>query len=147
MRCSYLLWSGIVQSLVAVEAFVAANSHSQQFAIRPAAASIAGTTASATVRVQRSSRPTALSTAAVEISGGGGGGVGETQGTATIPNEVFNLVKSIVGAGVLSVRTKKRFCRWLDDVLVDDTITMTPPPTDDLVIPFAFLCYYVTYNY
>lgn len=30
-----------------------------------------------------------------------GGDVGE--GTATIPNEVFNLVKSIVGAGVLSL--------------------------------------------
>jgi amino acid permease len=30
-----------------------------------------------------------------------GGNVGE--GTATIPNEVFNLVKSIVGAGVLSL--------------------------------------------
>jgi amino acid permease len=49
--------------------------------------------------------------------GGGGGGANKSQiarpnsaaasesgeGTATIPNEVFNLVKSIVGAGVLSL--------------------------------------------
>ena len=30
-------------------------------------------------------------------------GGGESGGTATIPNEVFNLIKSIVGAGVLSL--------------------------------------------
>ena len=35
--------------------------------------------------------------------GGEGGG-----GTATIPNEVFNLVKSIVGAGVLSLPAGKK---------------------------------------
>ena len=29
------------------------------------------------------------------------GGAQDDEGTATIPNEVFNLVKSIVGAGVL----------------------------------------------
>lgn len=33
----------------------------------------------------------------------GGAAAAEPEGTATIPNEVFNLVKSIVGAGVLSV--------------------------------------------
>lgn len=32
-----------------------------------------------------------------------GGGAQDDEGTATIPNEVFNLVKSIVGAGVLSL--------------------------------------------
>ena len=36
--------------------------------------------------------------------GGEGGG-----GTATIPNEVFNLVKSIVGAGVLSLPAGKEY--------------------------------------
>jgi len=39
------------------------------------------------------------STAAIDARGG----EGESGGTATIPNEVFNLVKSIVGAGVLSL--------------------------------------------
>ncbi len=37
------------------------------------------------------------------------GGAKESGGTATIPNEVFNLVKSIVGAGVLSLPAGK-FC-------------------------------------
>ena len=35
------------------------------------------------------------------------GGAKESGGTATIPNEVFNLVKSIVGAGVLSLPAGK----------------------------------------
>ena len=42
--------------------------------------------------------------AAVPRGGGGsGGGATSSGGTATIPNEVFNLIKSIVGAGVLSL--------------------------------------------
>jgi hypothetical protein len=56
-----------------------------------------------------------LELAAEEIPRGGAvtgaaGGAGEEQvgtGTATIPNEVFNLVKSIVGAGVLSLPAGK----------------------------------------
>ena len=40
-------------------------------------------------------------TAATGVSGGGSESVGG--GTATIPNEIFNLVKNIVGAGVLSL--------------------------------------------
>mmetsp|Transcript_61336 Transcript_61336/g.72849 ORF Transcript_61336/g.72849 Transcript_61336/m.72849 type:complete len:507 (+) Transcript_61336:235-1755(+) len=40
-------------------------------------------------------------TAALEPTGGDSGGVGG--GTATIPNEIFNLVKNIVGAGVLGL--------------------------------------------
>ena len=44
------------------------------------------------------------SSSALEMSGGGGGGEAvSSEGTATIPDEVFNLVKSIVGAGVLSL--------------------------------------------
>jgi hypothetical protein len=43
--------------------------------------------------------------AAAEIPRGGEGG--ESGGTATIPNEVFNLIKSIVGAGVLSLPAGK----------------------------------------
>jgi amino acid permease len=39
----------------------------------------------------------------LEMSGGGGGEAVSTEGTATIPDEIFNLVKSIVGAGVLSL--------------------------------------------
>ena len=35
---------------------------------------------------------------------------GESGGTATIPNEVFNLIKSIVGAGVLSLPAGKLSC-------------------------------------
>ena len=38
------------------------------------------------------------SAGAIEPRGGG-----ESGGTATIPNEVFNLIKSIAGAGVLSL--------------------------------------------
>ena len=48
----------------------------------------------------------AAAAAQIPRGGGGGGGGGEIEsgtGTATIPNEVFNLVKSIVGAGVLSL--------------------------------------------
>eukprot|EP00970_Alexandrium_tamarense_P010613 scaffold2178_cov171-Alexandrium_tamarense.AAC.9 len=40
---------------------------------------------------------------ALEMSGGGGGEAVASEGTATIPDEIFNLVKSIVGAGVLSL--------------------------------------------
>lgn len=46
----------------------------------------------------------AVSTA--EVPKGGG----ESGGTATIPNEVFNLIKSIVGAGVLSLPAGK-YCQ------------------------------------
>ena len=38
----------------------------------------------------------------LQMNGGDGEAV-STEGTATIPDEVFNLVKSIVGAGVLSL--------------------------------------------
>lgn len=50
-------------------------------------------------------RPTGAAAGAAELSGGGSGGSGVSGGggTATIPSEVFNLVKSIVGAGVLSL--------------------------------------------
>jgi hypothetical protein len=44
-----------------------------------------------------------LSNIALGMSGGGGGEAVSTEGTATIPDEIFNLVKSIVGAGVLSL--------------------------------------------
>lgn len=37
----------------------------------------------------------------------GGGSDKKSGGTATIPNEVFNLIKSIVGAGVLSLPAGK----------------------------------------
>eukprot|EP00985_Skeletonema_marinoi_P006203 scaffold2690_cov168-Skeletonema_marinoi.AAC.9 len=48
-------------------------------------------------------RGVAATSAALQMSGGGGGDAVSTEGTATIPDEVFNLVKSIVGAGVLSL--------------------------------------------
>ena len=50
-----------------------------------------------------------MTSTAMDIPNGGGGGDNTNSpqqlgtGTATIPNEVFNLVKSIVGAGVLSL--------------------------------------------
>ena len=45
------------------------------------------------------------SSTALEMSGGGGESEDtvHSEGTATIPDEIFNLVKSIVGAGVLSL--------------------------------------------
>jgi Transmembrane amino acid transporter protein len=64
------------------------------------------TTAIAKAPVRRSSsttQSTATSVAAAELSGGAAAESGGGCGTATIPNEVFNLVKSIVGAGVLSL--------------------------------------------
>lgn len=39
--------------------------------------------------------------------GGGSDKKSQGGGTATIPNEVFNLIKSIVGAGVLSLPAGK----------------------------------------
>jgi Transmembrane amino acid transporter protein len=55
-------------------------------------------------------KKTSAASSALDVpNGGGGSGNGDTTktpgggGTATIPNEVFNLVKSIVGAGVLSL--------------------------------------------
>mmetsp|Transcript_1691 Transcript_1691/g.2312 ORF Transcript_1691/g.2312 Transcript_1691/m.2312 type:complete len:487 (+) Transcript_1691:110-1570(+) len=49
--------------------------------------------------VPTKSRKRALTTKLQQFSGG----ASENGGTATIPNEIFNLVKSIVGAGVLSL--------------------------------------------
>ena len=51
---------------------------------------------------------------ALAMSGGSGGGDGAAvavEGTATISNEVFNLIKGIIGAGVLSLPAGKRECR------------------------------------
>jgi hypothetical protein len=47
------------------------------------------------------------------MSGGSGGGSAAVavEGTATISNEVFNLIKGIIGAGVLSLPAGKRECR------------------------------------
>ena len=51
---------------------------------------------------------TKWSNTALEMSGGEGEAAAvSTDGTATIPDEVFNLVKSIVGAGVLSLPAGK----------------------------------------
>jgi hypothetical protein len=47
--------------------------------------------------------------------GGAGGGASAEAGTATIPNEVFNLVKSIVGAGVLSLPAGKNQKEMIDE--------------------------------
>lgn len=46
---------------------------------------------------------TSWSSTALEMSGGSGEAAVSGEGTATIPDEIFNLVKSIVGAGVLSL--------------------------------------------
>ena len=50
------------------------------------------------------------SSEALEVSGG------ESGGTATIPNEIFNLVKNIVGAGVLSLPAGKLNCNEINAV-------------------------------
>ena len=62
-------------------------------------------TTAASNRLGQNHRIAPWSTSALEMSGGGGGGgeVVSAEGTSTIPDEVFNLVKSIVGAGVLSL--------------------------------------------
>mmetsp|Transcript_26348 Transcript_26348/g.47528 ORF Transcript_26348/g.47528 Transcript_26348/m.47528 type:complete len:481 (-) Transcript_26348:192-1634(-) len=87
-----------MRSHIAIVAFVAAitaSSTSSAFQLpsrhpvassRPSAPRIAKNTAAA---------------AAVELNGGDAGVSGT--GTASIPNEIFNLVKSLVGAGVLSL--------------------------------------------
>ena len=54
-------------------------------------------------KLASSSSSASWSKSALEMSGGGSGEAVSTEGTATIPDEVFNLVKSIVGAGVLSL--------------------------------------------
>ena len=54
---------------------------------------------------------------ALEMSGGGGGDEAvASEGTTTIPDEIFNLVKNIIGAGVLSLpagATRSSCCRSL----------------------------------
>ena len=59
-------------------------------------------TAASTMSRSSQQQMTSWSTTALEMSGGDGEVV-STEGTATIPDEIFNLVKSIVGAGVLSL--------------------------------------------
>ena len=54
-------------------------------------------------KLASSSSSSSWSKSALEMSGGGSGEAVSTEGTATISDEVFNLVKSIVGAGVLSL--------------------------------------------
>jgi hypothetical protein len=117
MRCSFFLWSSIFHSLVAVEAFAALSHRSFAPARSSLARSsmVAATTTNGILNtrggVARTTgggsalQSSTSSTTALELSGGGGGAATATPegGTATILNEVFNLVKSIVGAGVLSV--------------------------------------------
>ena len=57
---------------------------------------------SASHKTTASSKQNTLAAASIE-SAPRGGGAFDGGGTATIPNEVFNLVKSIVGSGVLSL--------------------------------------------
>ena len=58
-------------------------------------------------KTSRSSSSSLGNDAASAVDVPRGGGKSESGGTATIPNEVFNLVKSIVGAGVLSLPAGK----------------------------------------
>ena len=66
-------------------------------------------TAASTISRSSQQQMTAWSTTALEMSGGEGEAV-STEGTATIPDEIFNLVKSIVGAGVLSLPAGAYIC-------------------------------------
>ena len=59
-------------------------------------------TASSSMSRSSQQHMTSWSSTALEMSGGEGEAI-STEGTATIPDEIFNLVKSIVGAGVLSL--------------------------------------------
>ena len=96
----------ILQVVVVLFCCLAASSDALVSRPPPATAfSVHGMSSAAAVAAAKSSSTaltTAASAAATELSGGGGS-ESSGGGTATIPNEVFNLVKSIVGAGVLSL--------------------------------------------
>ena len=78
----------------------ASNSHAL---LTPTRQSVVATTTAQKLAAPRYSSLT-LQAAAQDIPRGGAEGTNQVgSGTATIPNEVFNLVKSIVGAGVLSL--------------------------------------------
>jgi hypothetical protein len=82
---------------------VVCASSSSHALLTPTRQSVVGTTAKV------APRPSSVPLAAEAIPRGGANANGEPvgTGTATIPNEVFNLVKSIVGAGVLSLPAGK----------------------------------------
>ena len=66
-------------------------------------------TASSSMSRSSQQHMTSWSSTALEMSGGEGEAI-STEGTATIPDEIFNLVKSIVGAGVLSLPAGAYIC-------------------------------------
>jgi len=100
-RITILRWIAVV--VVATTAIVSSDA-----LLTPTCKSTTGTcrrsirsTVTTSAQIPSSTRlgnDAAAASLASDVPRGGGGG-----GTATIPNEVFNLIKSIVGAGVLSL--------------------------------------------
>jgi hypothetical protein len=92
-----------ISSFVDADAFVTSPQHA--FHTHKLSSSHAKTPVTPASRLNDNPRALAApwSNTALEMSGGGGGETVSTEGTATIPDEIFNLVKSIVGAGVLSL--------------------------------------------
>jgi len=89
-----ILSATTVSSFVDADAFVIPSQHAFNSPIRSGKKTKTPLTAAGC--------PPQLPKVSLEMSGGGSEAV-NTEGTATIPDEIFNLVKSIVGAGVLSL--------------------------------------------
>ena len=94
-----------LQHTVEADAFVSHTSTRSTTTTKHQQQQMAKMPITAAATIQRPSSSSSWSTTALEMSGGGEGGEAaiSTEGTATIPDEIFNLVKSIVGAGVLSL--------------------------------------------
>jgi len=101
INATLLLAAIPVAAFVEADAFV---SHPSPTTLTPKRShqKLPRTSASATT-TNNKQRMESWSNTALEMSGGDGEAAVSTDGTATIPNEVFNLIKSIVGAGVLSL--------------------------------------------
>mmetsp|Transcript_36870 Transcript_36870/g.66312 ORF Transcript_36870/g.66312 Transcript_36870/m.66312 type:complete len:491 (+) Transcript_36870:117-1589(+) len=101
VNATLLLAAIPMAAFVEADAFVSPSSHGNALAPSSKRGHVKMPLTAASNSQQRTAP---WSSSALEMSGGGGSGEAvSTEGTATIPDEVFNLVKSIVGAGVLSL--------------------------------------------
>ena len=103
INATLLLAAIPVAAFVEADAFVSHPSPTTLTPKRSHQQKLPRTSASATTSTNNKQRMESWSNTALEMSGGDGEAAVSTDGTATIPNEVFNLIKSIVGAGVLSL--------------------------------------------
>jgi len=103
INATLLLAAIPVAAFVEADAFVSHPSPTTLTPKRSHQQKLPRTSVSATTSTNNKQRMESWSNTALEMSGGDGEAAVSTDGTATIPNEVFNLIKSIVGAGVLSL--------------------------------------------